>query len=56
LLQKVIEQFENESFPERRDGILFKAAIAFENFVVKYGQDHLNESTPMINKECSILG
>ena len=57
LLQKVIEQFkQNESSQERRDGNLLKAAIAFENFVVKYGQHHLNESTPMINKEYSILG
>lgn len=44
------------SFQERQKGFIFKAAIAFEDFVLKYGQYHLTESKPLLNKVYSILG
>ena len=41
---------------QERKGEIFKMAFAFEDFVRKYGQYHLNESVPQLNISNNKLG
>lgn len=70
MLQNTTEQLKNVSLldvqlnlitEQERKGFIFTMVTAFEDFAIKYGQYHLSESKPQLNKiyiklgECTFL-
>ena len=65
MLQYTLQQLKNVSLREmqmntrteqEKKEFIFKTAVSFEDFALKYGQYHLNESMPQINNVNSKLG